>query len=59
MHQSCYNDNPQQNEVFERKNKHLLKVTRSLMFSTKVPKYLWGVAILTTNFLINCMLKEF
>ena len=56
MHQSCYNDNPQQNEVFERKNKHLLKVTRTLMFSTKVPKYLWGVAILTTNFLINCML---
>lgn len=39
----------------ERKNKHLLEVARALCFSTKVPNYLWGEAILTTTYLINWM----
>ena len=58
VHQSSYNNTPQQNEVGERKNKHLLEIARSLMFSKKAPKYiyiyLWGEAILTT-FFINCV----
>lgn len=29
------------------KIKHLLEVARSLLFINKVPKYLWGEAILT------------
>ena len=37
----------------ERKNRHYLKVVRSLIFSTKVPKNLWGETILTTTYLIN------
>lgn len=37
----------------ERKNKHLLEVTRALSFRMKVPKYLWGEAIFTAAYLIN------
>lgn len=33
---------PQQNGIAERKNRHLLEVTRSIMFAMSVPKYLWG-----------------
>ena len=55
VHQSSCTDTPQQNGVAERKNKHLLEVARSLMFSTCVPKYLWGEAILTATYLINRM----
>ena len=31
-----------QNEIAERKNKHLLEMARAIMFSINVPKYLWG-----------------
>ncbi|KAL9420128.1 hypothetical protein AB3S75_037830 [Citrus x aurantiifolia] len=55
VHHSSCNDTPQQNGIAERKNKHLLEVARSLMFTTKVPKYLWGEAILTATYLINRM----
>lgn len=40
IHESSCVDTPQQNEVVERKNRHLLEVARSFTFSTKVPKYL-------------------
>jgi Integrase core domain/GAG-pre-integrase domain len=46
---------PEQNEVAERKNRHLLEVTRSMMMSMNVPKYLWGQAVLTATYLINRM----
>ena len=46
---------PQQNGVVERKNRHLLKVARSLMLSTSLPSYLWGDVILTAAHLINRM----
>ena len=39
----------------ERKNWHLLKVARAIMFSMHVPKYLWGYAILAVSYLINRM----
>ena len=55
VHQSSCNDTPQQNGIAERKNKHLLEVARALCFTTKVPKYLWGEAILTATYLINRM----
>ena len=38
VHLSSCVDTPQQNGIAERKNRHLLEVARSLMFSTNVPK---------------------
>ncbi|GAU39772.1 hypothetical protein TSUD_220160 [Trifolium subterraneum] len=55
IHQSTCRDTPQQNGIAERKNRHLLEVTRAIMLSMNVPKYLWGNAILTACYLINRM----
>ena len=54
-HQSTCVDTPQQNGIAKRKNKHLLEVSRAIMFSMHVPKYLWGEAVLTSSYLINRM----
>ena len=53
VHQGTCIDTPQQNSVAERKNSHLLDVAKAISFTTKVPKYLGGEAILTTTFSIN------
>ena len=42
-----------QNGFAERKNKHILEITRALLFTYNVPKYLWGDALLHAVFLIN------
>ncbi|RVX04713.1 Retrovirus-related Pol polyprotein from transposon TNT 1-94 [Vitis vinifera] len=55
VHLSSCVDTPQQNGIAERKNRHLLEVARSLMFSMNVPKLFWGQAILTAAYLINRM----
>ena len=39
IHLSSCVDTPQQNGIAERKNRHLLEVSRSLMFETYVPKF--------------------
>ncbi|KAL6319870.1 hypothetical protein AAG906_036940 [Vitis piasezkii] len=54
VHLSSCVDTPQQNGIAERKNRHLLEVARSLMFSMNVPKLFWGQAVLTA-YLINRM----
>ena len=58
LHQSTCKDAPQQNEIVERKNRHLLEVGRVLMFHMNVPTHIWGNAILTSCFLINKMPKR-
>ncbi|RVW82418.1 Retrovirus-related Pol polyprotein from transposon TNT 1-94 [Vitis vinifera] len=55
VHFSSCVDTPQQNGIAERKNRHLLEVARSLMFSMNVPKLFWGQVVLTAAYLINRM----
>lgn len=54
-HQTANVYTPQQNGTAERKNRHILEVARSIMFSMNVPKFLWGEAVLTATYLINRM----
>lgn len=51
--QSSCNNTTQQNGGAERKNRHLLEVTRALIFQKNDPKKYWGGAILTIAHLIN------
>ena len=55
IHQTSCVTTPQQNDIAEHKNRHLLEVARSLCFAMHVPKHFWGDAILTAAFLINRM----
>ena len=55
VHQSSCVDTVQQNGVAERKNRQLLEVLRSLMFTRHVLNIFWGQAVLTTAYLINRM----
>jgi hypothetical protein len=53
IHQTTCVYTPQQNGVSERKNRHLLEMTRTLLFQNNVPKFFWSEAILTAVYLIN------
>ena len=55
LHQTSCPDTPPQNGVAERKNRHILEVARSLMFTMNVPKFLWSEAVMTATYLINRM----
>ena len=55
IHQTSCSHTSQQNEVAERKHRHVLDVTRTLMSHMHVPKYLWSDVVLTACFLINRM----
>jgi Integrase core domain len=53
LHQTTCINTPEQNSISERKNRHILEVTRSLLFQTNVPKQYWSEAVLTAVHLIN------
>lgn len=53
IHESSCVHTPQQNGIAERKNGHLLDVTRASLFQYNVPKSFWGEAALTATHLIN------
>ena len=53
IHQTSCVGTPQQNGIAERKNRHLLEVTRALLFSANLPKDYWSYAVLTGCYLIN------
>jgi hypothetical protein len=39
----------------QRENRHILEITRCLLFSMNVPRYLWGKTTKTAVYLINRM----
>lgn len=53
-HRSCTYI-PQQNGVVERKHRHLLEVTRAIMFQSKAPINLWGDAVMQEAAIINVL----
>ena len=55
LHQTSCAHTPQQNEVTERKNCHLIETTRTLLLHGHVPFRFWGDAILDACYLINRM----
>jgi transposase InsO family protein len=55
VHQTTCMSTPEHNGVAERKNGHILEVTRCLLFAVNVPKYLWGEAAQTATYVINRM----
>ena len=53
LHQFSYPYTPQHNGVVERKNRHLIETTRTLLLHYKVPQCFWGDANLGSCYLIN------
>ncbi|CAH9102795.1 unnamed protein product [Cuscuta europaea] len=53
VHESSCPYTPQQNGTAERKNRHLLEISRALLFQSNMPKHYWGEATLTACHLIN------
>lgn len=53
IHQTSYVETPQQNSTIERKYRHLLNVTRALLFHSHLPKCFWSYAVCHSVFLIN------
>ena len=55
IHRSSCAHTPQQNGVAERKNRHLVETTRTLLLHSHVPFRFWGDVVLTACYLINRM----
>ena len=53
LHQTTCPYTSQQNGVAERKHRHLLDMTRTLLVEMGVPHYLWSDALLTAAYLLN------
>ncbi|CAH9146417.1 unnamed protein product [Cuscuta epithymum] len=46
-------DTPQQNGVAERKHRHLLELTRTMLLESSIPSQFWVDAIFTASYIIN------
>lgn len=55
LHQTSCPHTPPQNGVAERKNRHLVETTRTLLLHGNVPLRFWGDDVLTSCYLINRM----
>lgn len=49
---------PEQNGVSERRNKTLLNMVRSVMCTSGLPRFLWGEALKTSNYITNRTLAK-
>ncbi|PKU66636.1 Retrovirus-related Pol polyprotein from transposon TNT 1-94 [Dendrobium catenatum] len=55
LHQTTCPHTPSQNGVAERKHRHLIETTRTLLIQASLPLSLWVDTLLAANYLINCM----
>ena len=55
LHQTSCAYTPQQNGVAERKNRHLVETTRTLLIHGEVAQCFWGDIIFNACYLINRM----
>lgn len=53
MHQRSSPYTPQQNGIVERKHRHILKLVRSLMLQSALPKEFWPFFLLTATCIVN------
>jgi len=58
VHQTSCLNSPQEDEFAERKNRHTMKVSRSFMLSTNVPRHFWDESIISLAYLMNRMSSE-
>ncbi|XP_050914846.1 protein SHORTAGE IN CHIASMATA 1 isoform X4 [Lathyrus oleraceus] len=58
LHQTSCLHTPKQHGVAERKNRHLVETTRTLLLHGNVPLRFWGDVVLTACYLINRMLSS-
>ena len=50
--------NPQQNGVSEKRNRTLMNMVRSMIVRSELPKFLWGEALKTANYICNRTLSK-
>ena len=55
IHETTCPQTPQQNEIAERKNRHILETTRAILLGAHVPNHFWTDAVTTAVHLINRM----
>jgi hypothetical protein len=55
IHETSCTGTPQQNGIAERKNRHILEITRALLIETNVPNIFWDNAITFSIYLMNRM----
>ena len=53
IHHIACTDTPQQNNVVERKHRHLVETARSLLLFACVPSVFLGEVVLTTTHVVN------
>jgi len=53
IHQTSCIKTPQQNSVMERKHQHILNVTRSFLFQSKITEIYWSFVVIHVVNLIN------
>lgn len=58
LHQTTIINALEQNEVVERKYRHLLEVSRALLFQSELPVSYWGECVLTATYLIDKILSS-